>query len=127
MEALRLHNRGGLDQNRAGKTNGPGVGVGRYPCIEKTGISPSVFRGHEAGGVIEIAFACEPELLIADEPTTALDVTIQAQVLTLIKKLKKEMGTEMLFITHDLGGSCQNLRLGGHHVCRRNRGIWICL
>lgn len=53
--------------------------------------------------VIAIALACTPELLIADEPTTALDVTIQAQVLELMKKLKEDMGTSTILITHDLG------------------------
>ncbi|MBP2026332.1 peptide/nickel transport system ATP-binding protein [Acetoanaerobium pronyense] len=53
--------------------------------------------------VIAIALACNPELLIADEPTTALDVTIQAQVITLMNRLKKEFNTSMIMITHDLG------------------------
>jgi len=53
--------------------------------------------------VIAIALACEPALLIADEPTTALDVTIQAQILELMAKLKTELETSMLMITHDLG------------------------
>ena len=53
--------------------------------------------------VIAIALACNPQLLIADEPTTALDVTIQAQVLSMIKTLKEERGTSMILITHDLG------------------------
>ena len=53
--------------------------------------------------MIAIALACEPELLIADEPTTALDVTIQAQVLDLLRDLQKKNGMAMLFITHDLG------------------------
>ena len=52
---------------------------------------------------IAMALACEPELLIADEPTTALDVTIQAQVLELMRDLKDKLGTSMIMITHDLG------------------------
>jgi peptide/nickel transport system ATP-binding protein len=53
--------------------------------------------------VIAIALACNPELLLADEPTTALDVTIQAQVLNMMKRLKNDLGTSMVLITHDLG------------------------
>lgn len=53
--------------------------------------------------VIAIALACRPKLIIADEPTTALDVTIQAQVMNLIKDLKEKLGTSMILITHDLG------------------------
>lgn len=79
--------------------------------MEKVGISSERFADYPhqfSGGmkqriVIAIALACHPALLIADEPTTALDVTIQAQVLNLIEKLQKEMGTSLLLITHDLG------------------------
>jgi oligopeptide transport system ATP-binding protein len=53
--------------------------------------------------MIAMALSCEPELLIADEPTTALDVTIQAQILELVKQLKEKTGTSVILITHDLG------------------------
>jgi peptide/nickel transport system ATP-binding protein len=53
--------------------------------------------------MIAMAMACNPRMLIADEPTTALDVTIQAQILALMKDLNKKMNTSIIFITHDLG------------------------
>lgn len=53
--------------------------------------------------MIAMALACKPDLLIADEPTTALDVTIQAQILELIKELQDELGMSVVMITHDLG------------------------
>lgn len=59
--------------------------------------------GMRQRAMIAMALACKPKLLIADEPTTALDVTIQSQVLTLMNELKAQMGTSIIFITHDLG------------------------
>jgi len=53
--------------------------------------------------MIAMALACEPQLLIADEPTTALDVTVQAEILRLMRKLQDDTGMSMLFITHDFG------------------------
>lgn len=79
--------------------------------LEMVGIKGERFHDYPSqfsGGmkqriVIAIALACRPELLIADEPTTALDVTIQSQVLALMRNLKNELGTAVILITHDLG------------------------
>lgn len=79
--------------------------------LEMVGIPASRYRDYPhqfSGGmkqrvVIAMALSCSPDLLLADEPTTALDVTIQAQVLDIIKNLQKEFETSMIMITHDLG------------------------
>ncbi|MBR5097814.1 MAG: ABC transporter ATP-binding protein [Spirochaetales bacterium] len=100
-EALMIHEK--LDKSAAFKkaqemleiVGIPGERAGEYPHQFSGGMKQRV--------VIAIALACNPQLLIADEPTTALDVTIQAQVLDLMKELKKRYGMAMLLITHDLG------------------------
>lgn len=101
-EAIRLHNEGISKEEVEKRVD---------DMLQLVGIIPS--RKYEyphqfSGGmkqrvVIAMALCCEPELLIADEPTTALDVTIQAQVLAMIRELRDRLGTSMLMITHDLG------------------------
>ena len=85
MEAVRMLEKVGIDGER----------FGEYPHQFSGGMKQRV--------VIAMALACGPKLLLADEPTTALDVTIQAQVLDLMRGLKEKLNTAMVLITHDLG------------------------
>ena len=101
VEMIRLH----------GKTGAAEAHVRACEMLEMVGIPSERFGEYPhqfSGGmkqrvVIAIALACNPSLLIADERTTALDVTVQAQVMDMMKKLKQELGTSMILITHDLG------------------------
>jgi len=103
-EALRLHQKQLNKKQRFEKVVESLELVGIHNPREKYGEYPFKLSGGQRQRVmVAIAMACEPKMLIADEPTTALDVTIQAQVLDLMKDLQKKKGTSILFITHDLG------------------------
>ena len=101
-EVVLLHNEGMTRQKAEARTiemlelvGIPAIRYGEYPHQFSGGMKQRV--------VIAMALACNPELLLADEPTTALDVTIQAQVLEMMMELKKKLNTSMILITHDLG------------------------
>lgn len=102
-ESLRLHNlENRTEQQLAERVDEILTMVGIDPSRKKD--YPHQFSGGmKQRVVIAMALACSPELLIADEPTTALDVTIQAQILKLMNDMKEKLGTSILFITHDLG------------------------
>ncbi|RDE08298.1 ABC transporter ATP-binding protein [Pelagibacterium lacus] len=84
-----------LDLLEAVGIDAPETRLGAFPH--------QISGGQRQRVMIAMALACEPDLLIADEPTTALDVTVQAQILTLLKELQARLGMAMIFITHDLG------------------------
>ena len=102
-EVLKIHNNDNIPKRE--------INLRVDEMLELVGISASRrddYPHQFSGGmkqrvVIAISLACQPDLLIADEPTTALDVTIQAQVLALMQELKQKIGTSMILITHDLG------------------------
>jgi len=103
MEAIMLHtNRNrqqahdrAIEMLRLVNVNDPEKRMKQYPYEHSGGMRQRV--------MIAMALACEPDILIADEPTTALDVTIQAQILELMGQLQKELGMAIIMITHDLG------------------------
>ena len=102
-ESLILHR--GMDEKEALKEAVHLLELVRSPDAERISLR---FPHQLSGGMrqrvmIAMALACKPQLLIADEPTTALDVTVQAQILALISELQKEIGMAVLFITHDMG------------------------
>ncbi len=103
MEVFRLHQ--GMDKEQAEKASIDALRMVQVPAPERR---IKAYPYQLSGGLrqrvmIAMALACRPAVLIADEPTTALDVTIQAQVLDLMRDLKDRFGTSILFITHDLG------------------------
>jgi oligopeptide/dipeptide ABC transporter ATP-binding protein len=102
-EVLRLHR--GLDRNAADAEVVKLLGRVGIPSPERRSrqYPHELSGGMKQRAMIAMALACQPKLLIADEPTTALDVTIQAQILALLKDLRAELGMAVLLITHDLG------------------------
>ena len=123
-EALRLHtqyktrsaaNRRAIELLEMVGVNEPESRIRQYPFELSGGMRQRV--------MIAMALACEPDILIADEPTTALDVTIQAQILELMKDLQKKLGMAIILVTHDLGviaSMCDEIIvMYGGRVCER--------
>lgn len=103
VEALRIHT--DLDKHKAKERAIEMLKLVKIPLAEKrfNEYPHQLSGGMRQRVMIAMALSCNPELLICDEPTTALDVTIQAQILDLINELKEKLGTSIMMITHDLG------------------------
>ncbi len=103
VEALRLHN--DMTKKEARERAGELLALVGIPgAEERLDDYPHQFSGGmRQRAMIAMGLSCEPKLLIADEPTTALDVTIQAQIVDLVKRLQAELGMAIMWITHDLG------------------------
>jgi peptide/nickel transport system ATP-binding protein/oligopeptide transport system ATP-binding protein len=103
VEAILLHQ--GLDKGEARKSTIEMLDRVKIPDPESRidAYPHQLSGGMRQRAMIAMALSCQPKLLIADEPTTALDVTIQAQVLRLLKEIQREMGMAVMLITHDLG------------------------
>ena len=103
MEALRIHT--DLDKHKAKERAIEMLKLVKIPLAEKRfdEYPHQLSGGMRQRVMIAMALSCNPKLLICDEPTTALDVTIQAQILDLINELKEKLGTSIMMITHDLG------------------------
>ena len=102
-EAIRLHQCDSKDQESVEKRVDEILELVGIPSSRKNEYPHQFSGGMKQRVGISVALACEPELLIADEPTTALDVTIQAQVLSMMQDLKQKLDMSMVLITHDLG------------------------
>lgn len=103
LEALRIHDEKKLTKRQLDQKVDEVLELVGIPSKRKNEYPLQFSGGMKQRVVIAIALACSPDILIADEPTTALDVTIQAQVLGLIEKLKNKLGMSMIMISHDLG------------------------
>ena len=102
-ESLIFHNHESLSEEQIDQRVDEVLEMVGIPASRKHDYPHQFSGGMKQRVVIAIALVCEPDLLIADEPTTALDVTIQAQVLKMMKELREKFATAMIMITHDLG------------------------
>jgi oligopeptide/dipeptide ABC transporter ATP-binding protein len=107
-EAVRAHRRVSRAEARAEAVRLLGLVALPDPASQARAYPHELSGGMKQRAMLAIALACSPALLIADEPTTALDVTIQAQILDLLRRLRRELGLTVLLITHDLGVVAEN-------------------